>query len=387
MKRRMWALAAMTVFAGGATAQVPAKAPAAKTPSSATGKDAGTNAGVMVLRTPGQADRKVKIVKATKLEDGRTVTEVKDVATGETLYVQDKPAVQPKPEPKAVTTLADDLAKKPTTLAESMKPSLPAMPVELPAIEMPSISLPAPTTLKADVAKMPTTVAETIKSPDLPKAKPIDPAALPLPKSTAATAAKSTMPTKAEPAAPKSTVAKTDPKPTPATPSKVPTVTRTAKAKETLVPAKPDVVVPAAVPAMPANLPLPMPSGAVGRAGESLNVQLPVGVIPVEFRMKDETSADVASLRTAMRPTERQNAATALADGRYGSQAEIKAVLAASAKGDPAAVVRAHCITCLSKLGYCEPDHVAYLRQCTMDGDNDVRSAAANALVKLMPKK
>jgi hypothetical protein len=63
----------------------------------------------------GQPDRKVKVVKSTKLEDGRTVSEMKYFNTGEMLLVSIQKAKQPKPMPKA------------TMLIEGVKPAMPTM--------------------------------------------------------------------------------------------------------------------------------------------------------------------------------------------------------------------------------------------------------------------
>lgn len=379
--RRMWAVAAASAVAGWAAAQTPSSTTASSAPATAASKDAVAEPGVMIFRSPGQPDRKVKLIKTTQLEDGRVVTEVKDVKTGETLYVATGTATQPI-KPKVVSTLAKDVVAKPTTLAKSvgegpvitppakpsMTPTIPTMPtsVAAPSANLPAVTLPATTTLKTEVAREPqTNIKPTTTS-----------------KSPAAVAA-------IAPVTPPTAVKE------PGRLSKAFSKPSSAKT-ETLVPAKSTVVTPSAMPVVapmpaptlaPAPIPAPMPANAVGVAGEPLKVSLPVGVVPVEFRMKNELAADAATLRSAMRPTQRQDAATALAEGRYGSSSEVKVILAGCAKSDPAPIVRAHCIDCLSKLGYAEADHVAYLRQCLMDSDDTVKTAAANALVKLQPKK
>lgn len=382
MMRRMWAVAAASAVAGWATAQTPSSATASSAPAAAASKDAAAESGVMIFRSPGQPDRKVKLIKTTQLEDGRVVTEVKDVKTGETLYVASGTAAQPI-KPKVVSTLAKDVVAKPTTFTKSVgdapastrpaKPQLaPTMPtsVAAPAVDLPSVTLPAPKTLKADAATEPQAIIKPTTTS----------------KSPAAVAA-------IAPVTPPTVVKE------PGRLSKAFSKPSAAKS-ETLVPAKSTVLAPSAMPVVapspapistttstPAPIPTPMPSNAVGVAGEPLKVSLPVGVVPVEFRMKSELAADAATLRLAIRPTQRQDAATALAEGRFGSSSEVKTILAGCAKSDPAPVVRAHCIDCLSKLGYAEADHVAYLRQCLMDSDDAVKTAAANALVKLQPKK
>ncbi len=106
-----------------------------------------------------------------------------------------------------------------------------------------------------------------------------------------------------------------------------------------------------------------------------------------EAQMFAEIKPLVANLHTALRPTVREDAATGLAEGRYASRPEVKATLAYAAMTDPAPSVRAHCIRCLSTLGYHHPVYVDYLRACAGSGAGEVQAAAAGALAKLAPRK
>jgi hypothetical protein len=324
MMRRAWAVAAAGVVAGWAGAQTPTMSP--KPPAAKAGPE--TAAGVMTLKTAGQPDRKVRVVKSTKAADGRVVTEVKDVATGETLLVSDKSiggktdavvTTTPMVPPVKSSNLAADMKAPPTALVPKAKPRT-ADPLLNGGTKGPAAM----------------TAAATPKAP-APKA--------PAP-ATASTMAKAPAP-----------------KPLPAT-------------------------MPSAIAAKPAApTPATVPTGTVPMAGDAIHVVLPVNYVPAEFRMKEETAGAVATLQQSARPTLRQDAATALAEGRFGARPEIKSILAGAAMHDPAAVVRAHCVTCLSRLGYAEPSYVAFLRQGTVDADPAVKAATAEALAKLEPRK
>jgi hypothetical protein len=110
------------------------------------------------------------------------------------------------------------------------------------------------------------------------------------------------------------------------------------------------------------------------------------GVEPPEVRMHREIAPWVADLTTAARPSVRMDAATALAEGRYGWRNEVKAYLAKAAATDPAAIVRAHCISLLSKLGYAEPEYRSSLAVWAGDKNPDVSVAATVALARLEPR-
>ncbi|MFO0934969.1 MAG: HEAT repeat domain-containing protein [Gemmataceae bacterium] len=335
MKKRMWALATTSVLAGWASAQTPSNLPATNVPAPATGKDAAQEAGIVLLRTANQPDRKVKVIKSTKQADGRILTEVVDIKTGETLLVADKAP-----------------GGKSDTVAPATTP-VPAAKATTPAPATPAVTMPTVDTMPS-IDKKP--------MPDLPVAKPrdVDPL-LNGAKTKSAPASKPTMTTKAAP--PVAVAATPAPAPSPAKPMVIPT-TVAGKATPTMPPATVSV-----------------------RDNAPIHVTLPVGYVPAEIRMKEETAHDIATLQSASRPSMRQDAATALAEGRYGSRMEVKAILAGAAMHDPAPIVRAHCIESLSKLGYNSPEYVGYLRQCTADASSDVKTAASEALTKLEPKR
>jgi hypothetical protein len=104
-------------------------------------------------------------------------------------------------------------------------------------------------------------------------------------------------------------------------------------------------------------------------------------------QMDDEIRPYLHDLKTALRPTVRERAASALAEGRYGWKPEVKAILFRVAQEDPAASVRAHCIWLLSRLGYHESEYVDFLDAVATSGPPSVQQAARLALVKLTPRQ
>lgn len=311
---RQFLLAAVlgSIGAGVIAAQAPKPVPATAVAPAATAKSTPATApapGTMVLRTKGQPDRHVIILKSTKADNGRVFTEVKDVKTGETFLVADQSTGGMKDVP-----------------------------------------------VKSNAAPVAKPAADVKKSAPLPKAK-----------------ARETDPLSAT------------------TKSKSIPVEKSKAASAAAEPRKLPVAMKAESKAMPSPFaadkpqPVMMPKPAMGN--EPIHVVLPVGYVPPEIRMKTETADSMTALQSAMRPTARQDAATALSEGRYAGQMEIKTALAQSAMHDPAPVVRAHCIDCLSRLGYCAPDYVDHLRQCAMGTEPCLKTAASNALMKLEPKK
>lgn len=115
MNRRVWcgSLATTAAWVGVVTAQAPpAAAPAAATP-------AATDGPVYVMKTAGQPERRVKVVKSEKLPDGTFLTDVKDLATG-VVYTLTNPAVLGTPATTAATAAAP--APKPTAVASNPLP-------------------------------------------------------------------------------------------------------------------------------------------------------------------------------------------------------------------------------------------------------------------------
>ena len=124
------------------------------------------------------------------------------------------------------------------------------------------------------------------------------------------------------------------------------------------------------------------------RVGEERVEFVPVAYRSIETLIREETREYVFDLVSALRPSIRENAALCLAESRYGSRPEVKNALARAAVADPAASVRAKCIELLMRLGYHEPEYLAYLQIAAVPGEAPtmVKAAAKEALAKLSPR-
>ena len=109
-------------------------------------------------------------------------------------------------------------------------------------------------------------------------------------------------------------------------------------------------------------------------------------VAPIYDPMAEEIGPYLRDLFEALRPSVRETAATALAECRYGSRPEVKALLAKAAAFDPCPDVCAHCIGLMSRLGYHEPRYIEDLTAWADSGPEVVRKAARAALAKLAAK-
>lgn len=161
------------------------------------------------------------------------------------------------------------------------------------------------------------------------------------------------------------------------------------------IPAAAPPPIPAPVPVVRVPVPVPVPAPVV--APPPVEVRAPVvpeppvqRVVAVAVQPDAQMLADIrpllVSLHRSVRPTVREDAATGLTEGRYGSRPEVKATLAYAAMTDPAASVRAHCVRCLTALGYHHPVYVDYLKACASSGAPDVKAAAVAALAALAPR-
>jgi hypothetical protein len=107
----------------------------------------------------------------------------------------------------------------------------------------------------------------------------------------------------------------------------------------------------------------------------------------IQELMQAETKDYIYDLATAIRPSQREYAASGLAACRFASRPEVKNVLAKAAISDPAPSVRAHCVLLLSRLGYHDPEYIDYLKTCEKSDHPMLRVAANFALSGLSPKK
>jgi hypothetical protein len=84
MNRRMLTASVASVIASVGLASGQTASPAAATEGAPTG-----SSGIVTLRTAGQPDRRLQVLKCERLPDGKILTEVKDLTTGQTFTITD----------------------------------------------------------------------------------------------------------------------------------------------------------------------------------------------------------------------------------------------------------------------------------------------------------
>jgi hypothetical protein len=90
-------------------------------------------------------------------------------------------------------------------------------------------------------------------------------------------------------------------------------------------------------------------------------------------------------LRDSMLPSQREWAATQLADLEWRKIPQVVDAMVQAAKHDPAASVRAGCIHCLAKMNVATPPVIAVIQSLKTDADPRVHREATAALAKLAP--
>jgi len=329
---------------------------------------------IVRMRTAGQADRQLKVLRVTSYTEGESVAEVQDMQTGQTFTLPGK----------VVAMLPKEAASAPPPAP--LQPTPPARPA-------PGVTQPV-----------------TVEKPTPKPAPEPDPQPQPKVLFIPSTAPESV----AEPKAP--TVAEPKREAAPARAPGASLVWRPrageapALAPAPLEPGKSDRWVPMrrfnAVPPQslaPSLQTIARGSSETGRevedgppavrlirpsVVEERSELVPVAYRTVEAHIRDEVQGYVYELGSALRPSVRENAAICLAEGRFGSRREVKTVLAKAAVADPAPSVRAICIELLLKLGYHDPEYMAYLQMASVPGAGPtlVRAAAKEALAKLTPR-
>ena len=91
----------------------------------------------------------------------------------------------------------------------------------------------------------------------------------------------------------------------------------------------------------------------------------------------------VKNIQSHPRPSFRMTNASNLAECKAAAQQDVKELLAFAAENDAIGVVRGHCIGLLSKMGHAEANYVKNLEAWTTDSEPAVQSAAIAALAKL----
>jgi hypothetical protein len=114
-----------------------------------------------------------------------------------------------------------------------------------------------------------------------------------------------------------------------------------------------------------------------------VSIERPPAKMTLDQEVKEATQGLIYELTTSVRPTERESAASKLRECAFHARPEVRCALLRSAVGDPAPSVRAHCIDCLSSLGYDDKDYRDHLQAVSTTGPSAVRTAAKEALSKM----
>jgi hypothetical protein len=300
---------------------------------------------VIALRTAGQPERKVKVLRVTRPDGGELLADLQDLATG-ARYTVPARMLTARPRTPTPTSAGNALHHNPTRWNKATPPPA-ARPRPAP-----------PATTQKFVATKP-------PAPPQPAPKAERPAPTP------PLAAK---PAPAPAAAP------------PAEPARTPPAI--AKPPVTPLPYERPLPLPVAPPPLTALRPATefAPTSAPEVRPTGLLDPPPVTPPAPADPMADETGPYLRDLFEALRPSVRERAATALAECRYGWRPEVKAQLAKAAAADPSPAVRAHCVRLLSKLGYHESRYLDELAGWAESGPPSLRQAARDALARLAVK-
>jgi len=140
-------------------------------------------------------------------------------------------------------------------------------------------------------------------------------------------------------------------------------------------------------PMMPTGYPNPMANGPMVPMGAMPPAMMPAGyrgpmsmAVPV-----DPTVQHLAMLRNALYPSHREIAAMQLSAYSAQQYPQVVRALLTAAKVDPAATVRAACVSGLMKMQVCSPEMFALLHQLRSDADPRVHQEVERALTRLAP--
>ncbi len=333
------------------------------------------------LSFPGQPERKVTVVKATKKPDGSIETEVKDPKTGETFTILDE-----APDAKPLTPPAGAKVPAPPAPARPVVPSVPSQPVRAPRAPM-AAPTPMPE-VSADKGEKPRerrffgrlfsrdknddVPAMTASQPDEGNRRGLLDRIFGRKGDTP-----EAMPAQAMPARPViGSGSPAVPQVMPSTPPSRPVTSEPPR----VMPPRPGTSIPQPLPARPVVPSVPQSMRPVSDAGV-----VPVGYTSSRMALSQEISPFAETLANDPSPSARLMAARALAQGRHASSDEVKSVLFQAAKADPYPAVRADCIGYLCKLGYFNPAFVDFVRAACSDASEEVSTAAKAAIGKLTP--
>lgn len=376
-----WLLRAAAVavgWTGAATAQPLTPAALANTGTAVAPNDGD----VLLMRTTGQPERQLKVLKRSTFSDGESLVDVRDTTSGQTFTIPGKladllpryaagktpPAAAPEPGIAPAAPVAP-------AVAPSLNPA--PLPAPQPRQTLPPNPTPAP---RPSETVWKPVAADTAPLPLV--APPTTPPAL-VPIGSAAVNPAAPVP------APPAQVAPTDrwkPIPLPPPPPMAPSPTPNPPGDDDGIVARGQMPDAPTRPATPRTYTwataAPSPATERGGAADS-----PADGLSDIVRREMRPMAD--QLANALRPSVRVNAALGLADMRYSARPEVKAVLAKAAMSDPAAFVRTVCVRALARLGYNESGYVEYLRDTARghtQAPEQLRLAALDALRVVTPR-
>jgi hypothetical protein len=335
--RRVIAGLLIACGAGAAVGQPPRPAPA-------------PTADVFISKSPGQPERRLKLLSTGTGPDGQGFAEVQDAASGVRYTLptaalagmRRATAADPAPPPPAKPALGSG-GKFPTTMTLPEPPAGSFSPFA--ARPQPAPQPPPKPRWGESPPRTPTT-PPSLETPLTNLVTPVKPAAVPRP----------------DPLPP---FALDPPRPSPP---------------------PPPVILPPPVAEPP---PLVRPAQFVLAPPSVVRVSVPEAMVPVrtaDDQLRAETDPFAHDLVHALRPSVRERAATALAGCRHASHPEVKRLLAQTAMTDPAPTVQAHCVRLLSELGYHAADYREFLEASGAADHPGLRQAAAAALARLTPR-
>ncbi len=427
MTRWVWAktVAATLACAGFAAGQSPTRVsvtpPVPTSPPEA--RDGPREGDVIVLRTAGQPERRVKVVRVTTPAGGEAVADLQDQATGARYTVparmltakpranapparpgplanrtqwnatgsptpRPKPLYAPAPATPQKPLYAAAAPRSPARVAPTPKPPAPAPVPKVAAASPP----PAP---KAEYPAHPAPVIPPVSALKALEAAPARPEK-PAPQATGARSGRpavseQTPSASAEAAIPRQTARSVTASPIPMATTALPVARASDRESPHSLTAS-ATPLPPARPLAPPPLLTPRPAVAVPAVQPvalldpvPLHLAPPVPVASTD-PMAEEIGPYLRDLFGALRPAVRERAASALAECRYCSRPEVKTQLAKAAADDASPDVRAHCVRMLSRLGYHESRYLDDLAGWAESGAPPVKQAAREALARMAVK-
>jgi hypothetical protein len=381
----------------------------------------GADKRIVTMRTAGQPDRRVEILRTETLPDGTQFTELKDVASGAVYSIMGPP---PGPDPFPTAPVATvETTPRPAPATEAVLPQARPRPADpLLGAQGPlgtkstSVAAAASVGQPTGTAPKPSKVDVALFGGGMPTTQPT-----PKPRSVPASAPKQSAFAKAvfgewpqpAPAAvprinPTVVAAKPTPQSVPPREEVRPAPTVMAMAPKSVEPPRSPVMSAPPVYATPekssmtaiAPPTLEKPTVAIAAptlvekpaevaASRPLVVSPPRVVEPaasvtqVSATVEEETTSLLHQLANHTLPSGRIAAARSLAELPTVSRAEVIQALVAAAESDSAGVVRGNCILVLNAMRYAHPEYVEMLRGWETSDEPAVRNAVRMALANI----